>query len=153
MSSPVTTPALSARPPMLVLGQRVHVLVDARQSGGAYSLFELECPPGTGTPPHQETGDETFYVVDGTLTFRVGGETVTAGAGECVFIPRGTPHLEANTSDAPARALTLSTLAARKEGMFAALAAIGAEAAGGPPDVGRIVAACAEHGVEILLPS
>lgn len=133
--------------PLLVLGQTVTVRVSARQSGGAYALFEVACPPGTGTPPHRELGDETFYVLEGTMTFLLDGRPVTAGPGECVFVPAGAPHAEANASDRPARVLTLSMLGARKEAMFCALAAL---PTGGPVDVGAVVAICAAHGVEIL---
>jgi quercetin dioxygenase-like cupin family protein len=129
-----------------VLGQTVTVKVSARQSGGASTLFELTCPPGTGTPPHREDGDETFYVLDGTMTFLVDDEVVYAGAGECVFIPRGTRHAEANTSGRAARALVVSTMGARKERLFAALARLG-EA--GAVTGESVAAACAAHGVEL----
>lgn len=132
---------------MTVLGQTVTAKVSARQSGGATTLYEVACPPGVGTPPHHEAGDETFYVLEGTLTFLVGDEVVYASAGECLFVPAGTRHAEANTSSRPARALVLSTMGERKERMFAALARLCAD---GVPGGAAIAATCAAYGVELV---
>lgn len=131
---------------MAVLGQTVTVKVSARQSGASATLFEIDCPSGTGTPPHREQGDETFYVLEGTMTFLVGDEVVHAGAGECLCVPRGTRHAEANTSGRPARALVLSTLGARNERMFADLAALGDAGRAAPHAVAEV---CAAHGVSL----
>jgi hypothetical protein len=80
------------------------------------------------------------------MTFLVGDEVVYAGEGECVLVPRGTRHAEANTSGRPARALVLSALGARKERPFAELARLGAA---GAPEPAAVAAACAAHGVEL----
>jgi quercetin dioxygenase-like cupin family protein len=133
-----------------VLGQFVTVRIDAAESGGAWALFELECPPGTGTPLHREAADESFVVLDGVLTFTIGAHTIEAGPGDCVVVPAGTPHAEANASDAPARAFALSALGARKVAMFEALAALGRE---GRAEPARIVAVCSAHGVDVLPPA
>ncbi len=133
-----------------VLGQFVTVRIGADESGGRFALFELECPPGTGTPLHREAGDESFLVLEGQLTFTLDGRSVEAGPGDCVVVPAATPHAEANASSAPARALSLSTLGARKVAMFEALAAIGRQ---GQFEPATIVAVCAEHGVDVLPPA
>jgi mannose-6-phosphate isomerase-like protein (cupin superfamily) len=36
--------------------------------------------------------DEAWYVLEGTLGFRVGDEEIEAPAGAAVMVPRGTPH-------------------------------------------------------------
>lgn len=36
--------------------------------------------------------DECFYVLDGALSVRCGGEEFDAAAGSFVFLPRGRPH-------------------------------------------------------------
>lgn len=160
MQSPVlpslTTSAPAARhvrstdgAALSVLGQTVTVRIGAAESGGDYALFELTCPPGTGTPLHREAADESFLVLEGTLTFTMDGRTVEAGPGDSLIIPAGTPHAEANASDAPARAIALSMLAERKVAMFEALATLGQR---GRAEPAAIVAVCAAHGVEILPP-
>lgn len=70
------------------------VKVRDADSGGAYSVHDNVIPAGTPGPrPHlHRHHDEAFYVRDGTLTVRIGGCTVTAGAGSFVLVPRGIVH-------------------------------------------------------------
>lgn len=43
--------------------------------------------------------DEAFYVLEGTLAFRLGDHTRDAGSGSAAFVPRGTAHTFANPGD------------------------------------------------------
>ena len=48
---------------------------------------------GNVPPPHiHHREDETFYVVEGEMTFSVGDETIKATAGTMVLAPRDIPH-------------------------------------------------------------
>src|ERR671916_531376 len=68
-------------------------LVTGAESAGAFFAMEAYIPPGGGPPPHiHRNEDETFYVVEGTCSFRLGDETVLAGPGDFVNVPRGTVH-------------------------------------------------------------
>ena len=49
--------------------------------------------------------DEAWYVLEGTLGFRVGAELVTAPAGAAVLVPKGTPHSYWNGGQGEARYL------------------------------------------------
>src|ERR1700687_1256703 len=61
--------------------------------GGAYSLLEMEVPPGNGNRTHvHHDAEEAFYVVEGELTIRMGDRDERAPTGTLVLIPRGTPH-------------------------------------------------------------
>jgi len=74
-------------------GQLLTYKVTAEQTGGAYSLFEGTVPPGGGAPPHiHHREDESFYVVDGEFEFSRDGETIKAGPGSLVYVPRGSLH-------------------------------------------------------------
>ena len=54
--------------------------------------------------------DEAWYVLDGTLGFRLGGEVISAAAGSVVMAPRGTPHTYWNAGKVEARyILVMST--------------------------------------------
>ena len=58
---------------------------------GALSVFETSI--GAGPPLHvHDRDDECFYVLDGALSVRCGGEVFDAAAGSFVFLPRGRPH-------------------------------------------------------------
>jgi mannose-6-phosphate isomerase-like protein (cupin superfamily) len=60
-------------------------------TGGALSVFETSI--GAGPPLHvHDRDDECFYVLDGSLSVRCGGERFDAGAGSFVYLPRGRPH-------------------------------------------------------------
>ena len=102
---------------------RITVLLRSEETAGALALVENRAPGGFRGPPlHRHEFDETFYVLDGELTFQVVDELVTAGPGEVVFAPRGVPHTFANRGDAPARYLIACTPAGF-ERYFARLAA------------------------------
>ncbi|MDQ4128792.1 MAG: cupin domain-containing protein [Actinomycetota bacterium] len=46
-------------------------------------------PKGIGEPPPHTCEDESYYVLAGEFTFRIGGQTVEAGTGDYVWLPRG----------------------------------------------------------------
>jgi mannose-6-phosphate isomerase-like protein (cupin superfamily) len=79
------------------------VLLRSEDSGGRIAVIETAPGPGVSPPLHRHDFDETFYVMAGRLTFRLGDELSTAGPGELVFAPRGVPHTYANLGDVPAR--------------------------------------------------
>ena len=69
------------------------VLAEAKDTGGRFSMmFEL-LPKGSGPGPHKHTwSDETFYMLDGEITFLVGDEIKTGRTGDFILIPRNTRH-------------------------------------------------------------
>jgi len=74
-------------------GALASVKAASEQTGGAFNLFEVICPPGFATPLHiHYTEDVAVYVLEGTLTFFWGSEKKEAVAGSYFFQPRGTPH-------------------------------------------------------------
>jgi len=69
------------------------VLADSSDTGGRFSLMEEVASKGSGPGPHKHTwSDETYYIMDGEITFWVGGEIKTARTGDYVMVPRNTPH-------------------------------------------------------------
>jgi quercetin dioxygenase-like cupin family protein len=56
-------------------------------------LMELEGSPGVEPPMHvHRNEDEWYYVLDGEVTFHVGGENHEGRAGSLAFLPRAVPH-------------------------------------------------------------
>jgi quercetin dioxygenase-like cupin family protein len=85
-------------------GDRYVFLVTGEESGGAYFAMEALVPPGGGPPPHIHTReDETFYLIEGRIEFLLGDNTITAGPGDFVNVPRGTVHCFHNTGTEMAR--------------------------------------------------
>jgi uncharacterized cupin superfamily protein len=71
-------------------------------------------PPGKRSCPYHfhHANEEMFIVIEGTGTLRVAGEMLPLRAGDMVFIPPGKdyPHQIINTSDAPLKYLSISTV-------------------------------------------
>jgi quercetin dioxygenase-like cupin family protein len=89
---------------------RTDVLLRSEETDGRVSVVEIEVPPHNPGPPlHIHDFDETFYVLEGELTFQLGEQRFTRRAGELAFAPRNVAHTYANHSDAPARALLVCT--------------------------------------------
>jgi mannose-6-phosphate isomerase-like protein (cupin superfamily) len=57
---------------------------------------------GPGTHVHADE-DDSFYVLEGELTFTVDGEEVVAGPGTFVLVPPGVPHGFGNRGDSVVR--------------------------------------------------
>ena len=70
------------------------VLLRSEESAGQVAVVELA---GGGRPPlHHHDFDETFYVLEGELSFQLEDDVFTRRAGELAFAPRGVPHTYAN---------------------------------------------------------
>jgi uncharacterized cupin superfamily protein len=75
-------------------GTGVTVKVSAAETDGLCTVWEGRVPPGAvGAGPHwHHERDEFFYVLEGEVVLRIGGENHTARAGTFAFVPRDTIH-------------------------------------------------------------
>jgi quercetin dioxygenase-like cupin family protein len=129
-----------------VLGGSITIRLRSEDTDGRLALIEQVVPagfPGPALHLHPEF-DETFYVLEGTVAFRVGEEAYDAVAGTTAFIPRGVPHTFANPNGQPARTLVLLAPGGFERYFEALIAAI-AEAGGFPP-ADEVVALGIAHG-------
>ncbi|MDQ3792298.1 MAG: cupin domain-containing protein [Actinomycetota bacterium] len=127
-----------------VFGEMMTYKVTSDQTGGAYSLFEVETPPGGGPPLHvQHREDEAFWVLEGEYEFLGREQTLRAVAGSLVYVPKGTLHAHVNRGEGPARMLVSQTPGGSHERFFEEVE----EADGaGIPEL------AADYGIEIALP-
>ncbi len=103
-------------------GDEYRYLATGKQTDGAYFVMEALVPPGGGPPPHtQSREEELFYILEGDITFWVDGETIEAGKGTFLNVPKGALHNFLNRSDADARMLILFAPAGIEE-MFSKMA-------------------------------
>lgn len=73
-------------------GALAEIKASAADTGGLMSIVEVTEPPGTEAPLHvHHRDDEGFWVLEGDVTFEVGGATIKASAGDYVFGPRDIP--------------------------------------------------------------
>jgi quercetin dioxygenase-like cupin family protein len=138
------------------LGTLATIKAAAATTDGRVAVVEQLVPKGFGSPLHvHRNEDEWFYILDGAVTFWVGGRTVEAAAGAFVYAPRDVPHTFVVTSP-EARFL----LVAEPAGFDDFVRAVSEPAqtrtippvSSDPPDVERLTAIAAEYGIEILGP-
>jgi mannose-6-phosphate isomerase-like protein (cupin superfamily) len=85
------------------------MLIKTAGNAGLF-LAEYSMPPAFAGPPahiHEEM-DHSFYVVEGSVRFVIGGEETNAGAGSFIYIPRNVVHAFGNPSGSPNRFLEIN---------------------------------------------
>lgn len=139
-------------------GELMTFLATGEETGGAFFLAEVCVAPGGGTPPHiHHREDESFQLLEGTLTIQVGENTITVRAGDFAFLPRGIAHSFKNIGEGNAKALVLTTPAGL-EGFFEEVFEPATDRAAAPPPmnkdlIGRAMAAGPRYGLDLLPPA
>ena len=92
-------------------GSSVSIKADGEVTAGTFYLGEASLAAGfPGPPPHvHDRLHDMFYVLEGTLTVRVGNDDHELGPGSFVCVPPGTVHTFANRSDGAVRFLNFNT--------------------------------------------
>ena len=91
-------------------GGLYHILATADSTNNTFFAMENIEPPGGGPPLHcHSREDEFFHVIEGQLTFSVGGKTSTLSAGQSLFAPRNIPHCFKNCTASPVKFLVFCT--------------------------------------------
>lgn len=73
------------------------------------AFVEYTTRKGEEPPDHTHpTEDEVFYVLEGEITFRCGGESFEVGSGGFVYLPKGIQHGYTIQSDGDARLLAVT---------------------------------------------
>jgi quercetin dioxygenase-like cupin family protein len=96
---------------MLPPNAPINVRLRGEQTRDRLAVMENRVSAGFAGPPlhvHPDF-DETFYVLEGELTFQLDDRRLTAGAGTLVFAPGEAPHTFANLSGQEARMLLVCT--------------------------------------------
>lgn len=129
----------------------IHFLLEASDTNAALAMFEFTVPVGAKVPvPHYHKDyDETIYGLDGVITFTVDGKVVDINPGESCFIPRGAVHGFKNLKQVDAKALAVVTPALLGPDFFREMAVI--VNAGGPPDIEKMKAVMARHGLVAVM--
>lgn len=82
---------------------------DGNETQGNYSISEWWLDPYTRGPgQHQHEEDDVFFVLEGTMSFFVGGRWLDAPKGAFVIAPANTPHDFENRTGQRAGALNIS---------------------------------------------
>jgi quercetin dioxygenase-like cupin family protein len=137
-------------------GDQVTFLITGAETGGAFFMAEVLVRPGGGPPPHlHQRGEESFHVLEATLTIQVGETTLHASPGDVVHLPRGVVHSFQNTGKVDAKFVLVVTPAGLEN--FFREAFCPAVDRSGPPRVSealvaRLIATAPKHGLELVPP-
>ena len=83
-----------------VFGDKATFLKTADETGGAYTLLEIELAPGGGNSLHTHSEfTETFRTIQGPLTLQCNKMEKTLQPGESFTVPKRAVHLFKNLTD------------------------------------------------------
>jgi quercetin dioxygenase-like cupin family protein len=131
--------------PITVGNLTIRYLVDGAADGGI-GMFELEVPPSAMVPPpHSHThNEECVYVLEGTLSYSVDGDTRDLRPGDWMRTPKGSVHAFSNPHTETAKALIVMSPDVGAQ-YFRDVAEI--VNAGAPPDKAKLVAVMGRYGL------
>jgi quercetin dioxygenase-like cupin family protein len=132
------------------LGGPTIIKATGEQTGGAFGLIEYVYPVGFKSPYHlHHAEEESFFVLEGELTFISGDQQMIGRAGSFTFLPRDIPHGFKVTGDKPARFFILATPAGFEQFI---IEMSDPEPPAGPPDMEKLMSLAAKYQIEILGP-
>lgn len=134
----------------------IRFLLTGDDTKGSVSVFEVTVPAGQklAAPAHRNDAyEEIIYGLEGTLTWTIDGQPVEVGPGQAVCIPRGAIHRFDNFGNIEAKQLSVITPPIMAPAYFREARDVVNAAAGGPPDVARMMEVFRRHGMTIAAPA
>jgi len=132
-------------------------LATSEDTQGKFALMELAARKGNVPPPHiHHREDETFYVIEGEMTFFVGDRTIKATPGTMVFAPRDVAH--SFTIDSDRVRILVQLTPAGGEGYFKECSVPASAMTLPPPaetpysEIQKMMALAPKYGLEFLTP-
>lgn len=130
-------------------GDQMTVKLGGAETGGRLAMLELVTAAGSGVSLHAHNdADETFYVLEGTLSFQVAHQKTQVSAGSSIFAPRGVRHTFVNSKPTVARLLIVITPSGLEK-FFEELGEMAQAHPHGPPNR-EFFALAKKHNVELL---
>lgn len=129
--------------------------IEIKSRADGVDVFEATANAGCEPPMHvHDREDESFYVIEGDVTFYAGDAVIDAGPGAYVHAPRGIPHTYAVRSGT-ARMLVTASPSGFLEMFDAVNAAFGGEMPRepAPEHVPALAATLAEFGIAVVGPN
>jgi quercetin dioxygenase-like cupin family protein len=135
-------------------GSLAVIKATAADTGGRMTIVEVTEPAGAEAPLHvHHKEDEGFWILEGDVTFEVGGATIEAHSGDYAFGPRDIPH-RYTVGDAGCRMLFILTPGGFENLVIAMSEPAGSRTLPPPPeeepDWERIAAIAEANQVELL---
>jgi quercetin dioxygenase-like cupin family protein len=135
-----------------VLGLHVALHLRGEQTAGKFCVATISLRPGQsiGRHSHQHE-EELFYILEGTMTFDLAGQKLTATPGTFIHVPAGVVHAIANTSDKIVRVLDYHS-PSTFEKFFDEAGCDCTDANGEPPvvDLAKAKESMRKHGMDLV---
>jgi mannose-6-phosphate isomerase-like protein (cupin superfamily) len=138
------------------LNTLVTIRVAAGDGAGGTSILEHCAPHGDSPPLHlHHDEDEVFCLLEGEMRFQIGEEERRATAGAVLLAPMGVPHTYRVESSEGARWLTVTAnrgfeRMVRSVARPAPRAELPMPSRPTPAQIGALVSACRESGIDIV---
>jgi quercetin dioxygenase-like cupin family protein len=141
-----------------VVGDHYTVKASGQDTGGAFTLIEVQVPPNSGPPPHvHRREDEAFYILEGEFEVYINDQRLTAGPGSWVTLAKGSLHHFRNISGTLGKMLILATPAGLDQFFLEAgrpaTDTSPASGAATSADIEKLLAIAPKYEIEIKLPS
>jgi len=133
----------------------IRFLLTGDDSNGSVSVFEVFVPAGQklAAPAHKNNAyEEMLYGIEGVLTWTVDGTPIEVGPGQALCIPRGAVHRFDNFGSGDVKQLAVITPAIMGPAYFREAAEVIGAAAGGPPDIAKMMNVFQRHGMTLAAP-
>lgn len=91
----------------LLVGASRTMRFEGENYGSGISFFAVDNDPGMGPGLHRHPYTETWHVIEGEATIRMGDDTVVAHAGDTAVVPPDTWHGFTNTGTGRLRILCI----------------------------------------------
>jgi len=83
-------------------------VVEHHGASGPLTVLDMTLPAGAAPPEHVHHGyDDSFFLIEGEVVVRRGGDVTVAHPGDWVSTPKGTPHAFRVVGGRPARMLVV----------------------------------------------
>ncbi|MHC0443140.1 cupin domain-containing protein [Flavobacterium sp. 3-210] len=107
MKNPILTVDETQGHKLKIAGGNYRIVISGKETNGEYAVIEMSVPPGAGPNPHVHPDfTETFFVLEGEVTFKSELGIYVAKKNAFVNIPKGgIVHGFKNLSNEPAKLL------------------------------------------------
>lgn len=136
----------------MALGDVITFKVTGEETGGKYSVWEIEVPTQRGPPSHYHTNlEEGFYVLKGRFSIQHNERTINATTGSFTHIQRDVVHKYRNIGKGTGRLLVTGVPAGLENFFEEAGVAMTDEKhfapQSSPPNIAKLVDVSKKHGI------
>jgi quercetin dioxygenase-like cupin family protein len=120
----------------------------------SFTVIEVLTAPNAGPPPHSQSDQEAFLVLEGCYEILVGDEVRQCGPGDFVHVPPGIMHTFRNIAETPSKMMLINFPGDLHEAFFLEIAdTVPAGTTAFPPvsqpNIPKIVETAARYGIDI----